>query len=156
MKTGAKISPCQKYRYALRRIWDKSLPFAMFIGLNPSTADATKDDATIRRCIGFAKKWGYGGIQVGNLFAYRSTNPSKLKSVSNPVGPDNDRWLKKLYASSGIAIAAWGNSGSLFSRANYVCSLIPDLYCLGLTKNKHPRHPLYLKKNVKPVRLYLS
>jgi hypothetical protein len=151
MKTNAIISPCKKYRYALRRIWDESLPLAMFIGLNPSTADATKDDATIRRCIGFAKKWGYGGIQIGNLFAYRSTKPSKLKSASNPVGQDNDRWLKKLYASSRIVIASWGNSGTLFNRADHVRSLFSNLYCLGITKKGQPKHPLYLRKSIKPI-----
>jgi len=152
MKTGAKISPCNKYRYALWRVWDESLPLVMFIGLNPSTADATEDDPTIRRCIGFAKSWGYGGIQVGNLFAYRSTKPSKLYKASNPVGQDNDFWLKKLHSSSQIVIAAWGNRGTFLDRARYVCSLLPDIYCLGVTKYKQPRHPLYLKKSVKPVR----
>ena len=95
---GAIISDCQKYRYALWRNWDLSKDKVMFIGLNPSTADHIEDDPTIRRCIGFAKSWGYGGLYMMNLFSYRTSNPSKLKNVKDPIGnPDNDEWIAKLY-----------------------------------------------------------
>lgn len=89
MKKGAIISDCQQYRYALWRIWDETKPFVMFIMLNPSKADAETDDNTVRRCIGFAKSWGYGGIYICNLFAYRSTDPKVLLKVDNPFGDQN-------------------------------------------------------------------
>lgn len=77
MKTGANLSECRRYRFSLWRIWDEALPYALFIGLNPSTADETANDPTITRCINFAKDWGYGGIYMANLFAYRATDPSE-------------------------------------------------------------------------------
>ncbi|GHX72979.1 hypothetical protein VCSRO16_3593 [Vibrio cholerae] len=73
MKNTAELSKCRKYRYALWRTWDSDKPFAMFIGLNPSTADEKNDDPTLRRCINFAKSWGYGGVCMANLFAFRAT-----------------------------------------------------------------------------------
>lgn len=93
MDKGAIISGCGKYRYSLWRTWDKKLPKVMFIMLNPSTADAYEDDPTIRRCINFAKSWGYGGIVVGNLFAYRATNPKKLILIDDPSGSANHHYL---------------------------------------------------------------
>jgi len=96
MKTDAKFSTCRKYRYALWRIWDDSKPYAMIVGLNPSTADETKNDPTISRCINFSKDWGYGGLCMANLFAFRATKPSVLMSSNDPVGSANDDWLKKL------------------------------------------------------------
>ena len=92
------------YRYALYRIWNKHLPKVLFIGLNPSTADETKNDPTIRRCIGYAKKWNYGGFIMGNIFAYRSTNPKKLNLINNPIGPKNNYWLKKLHREADLTI----------------------------------------------------
>ncbi len=78
MKSDAELSKCRAYRYALWRTWDESKPFAMFVGLNPSTADELEDDPTIRRCINFSKLWGYGGLCMVNLFAYRATDPTAL------------------------------------------------------------------------------
>ena len=113
MKKSALISECGNYRYSLSRIWDESLPKLLFIMLNPSTADADNDDPTIRRCIGFAKGWGYGGIVVGNLYAYRSTNPMKLifeASIGTDiVGPDNDRYLQEMSAQCSEIVFAWGS-----------------------------------------------
>ena len=80
LKTDAKFSACRKYRYALWRNWDGSKPYAMIIGLNPSTADENENDPTITRCINFAKSWGYGGVCVTNLFAYCATVPSDMKA----------------------------------------------------------------------------
>ena len=93
---SATFSNCRKYRYALSRSWDEKKKIVLFIGLNPSTADEKKDDPTIRRCINYAQSWGFGGLQVANLFAYRATKPTKLRYVENPVGDDNDQQLIKL------------------------------------------------------------
>ena len=93
MRTNAILSEDRKYRYVLLREWDSQLPKIMFIGLNPSTADENQDDPTIRRCIAFAKSFDYGGFYMLNLFAYRSTSPSKLREVDDPIGEDNDNFL---------------------------------------------------------------
>ena len=96
MKTYAELSNCRNYRYALWRTWDDEKGKAMFIGLNPSTADEIEDDRTIKRCISYAKQWGYGGIIMGNLFAYRTPSPAEMMMSNDPVGPENDTWLKRL------------------------------------------------------------
>lgn len=90
MKPDAKFSECRKYRYALWRTWDETKPHVMIIGLNPSTADETKNDSTITKCINFAKSWDYGGLCMANLFAYRATKPSDMIASNDPVGTDND------------------------------------------------------------------
>ena len=92
--SDAKFSKDRIYRYALWRIWDDTLPKLLFIGLNPSTADEINDDPTMRRCIRFSKDLGYGGFIMGNIFAYRSTDPKKLKTINNPIGKRNNFWLK--------------------------------------------------------------
>jgi hypothetical protein len=143
MKKDAYLSEDRRYRYALWRIWNESLSYAMFIGLNPSTADEENDDATITRCIGFAKSWGYGGFAMANLFAYRSTDPTQLQMVENPVGPENNDWLVKLAKSAGVVVAAWGNSGSLFGRSQAVAALLPEMMCLKVNGTGEPAHPLY-------------
>jgi len=140
----ATFSPCRKYRYSLFRWWDKSKPYVMFIGLNPSTADETKDDPTIRRCIGFARKWGYGGVCMANIFAFRATDPLEMKSFEDPVGPDNNEWLKKLASGAGEVVAAWGVHGVHLGRNVDVRGLIPFMMCIGTTKDGHPKHPLYI------------
>jgi len=150
MQRGAIFSPCRAYRYVLWRIWDSARPWVLFIGLNPSTADEAQDDPTIRRCMGFAKRWGFGGIKVANLFAYRAVCPSKLKQVQDPVGPDNDRWISKLASSAGMVVAAWGNGGTFFSRGEQILSRLQGVHCLALTRAGQPAHPLYLKANLQP------
>src|SRR5882724_4976365 len=92
---GAVLSDCERYRYALWRRWAER-PAVLFVGLNPSTADALQDDPTIRRCIRFAKAWGYGALYMGNLFAFRATDPRAMKAEADAVGPDNDGWLRQL------------------------------------------------------------
>jgi hypothetical protein len=96
LESSAVFSTCRRYRYVLRRIWDRSTPPAMFVGLNPSTADEVKDDPTVRRCIGYAKRWGFGGLIMTNIFAFRSTDPNALVELDDPVGPRNDAWLRRL------------------------------------------------------------
>ena len=148
---NATFSSCRTYRYSLSRIWDKKKKFALFIGLNPSTADEKVDDPTIRRCVNYAKNWGYGGFLMVNLFAYRTTLPSKLKKVKYPIGKNNDKYIVKLSKKADITIAAWGNNGKLYSRDKQVLILVPNLMCLKINKSGQPAHPLYLKKDLKLI-----
>jgi hypothetical protein len=129
----------------------------VFLMLNPSTADANHDDPTIRRCIGFAKDRGFGGIDVVNLFAWRATRPSELLAVDDPVGPMNDMHIRA--ASEGRTIvAAWGAGGSHRDRVAHVWQLIPfeHVVCLGITKHGHPRHPLYVRADAELTRWRLA
>jgi hypothetical protein len=141
----AEISACGAYRYALWRSWAADQPHVLFIGLNPSVADASVDDPTLRRCMRFARQWGYGGVIMANLFAFRATSPRVLPHVPDPIGPENDRWLEQLRNSVDVAVAAWGWMGSIHSRSARVESRLGELYCLGATKNGEPRHPLYVR-----------
>jgi len=147
------ISKDQKYRYYLYRQWDPTLirQTAVFVGLNPSTADANQDDPTIRRCVSFAKDWGYGSLAMVNLFAYRATDPSKLKTVDDPIGPENDMVIKWA-AGYPFVLAAWGSHGTLLKRDKKVMALLSDglVHCLGVTKKGQPKHPLYLARDTKP------
>lgn len=123
----------------------------MFVGLNPSTADETQDDPTIRRCIAFAKSWGYAGLCMTNLFAFRATDPKDMMVAADPVGPENDGYLLALAGDTGVIVAAWGANGTHLGRDADVCKLLPVLHCLALTKDGHPGHPLYLRKTLTPV-----
>lgn len=157
--SSAFISECGQYRYELRRTLDESRPKVMFIMLNPSTANAEIDDPTIRRCVGFAKIWGYGGILVGNLFAYRATEPKTLLTVADPIGHENLNHLKVMYDESDTAICAWGN-GKLVERLGKkfgddykpLSGFLGRIYYLELANDGTPKHPLYLKGDLKPVR----
>jgi hypothetical protein len=154
IEAGAIIDISSTYRYLLWRSWDQQRPRLGFMMLNPSTADATQDDPTIRRCLGFAHAWGYGSLEVVNLFAYRSPTPKALGKVPDPVGPENDRYLLACTQRVQTLILAWGNHGSFHNRHLQVLSLLADgqpLYCLGLTQAGQPRHPLYLSRNTIPV-----
>lgn len=122
-----------------------------FIGLNPSTADATLDDPTIRRCVGFAKAWGAGTLLMTNLFAYRATDPAALSKARDPIGPCNDEWLERVVGAADIVVAAWGNHGRLMNRASQVQGLFPGrLHALALTQTGMPKHPLYLSTSHRP------
>jgi hypothetical protein len=151
MKMSAEFSPCRTYRYLLTRKWDVRKYSAMFIGLNPSTADENIDDPTIRRCIQYAKDWGYGGLIMANLFAFRATDPSVMMDADDPIGSDNDYWLRDAASRAGIGVAAWGVHGKLLKRNQHVLNMVPGLHYLRLTKDGHPGHPLYLPKNLKPI-----
>jgi hypothetical protein len=152
MHRGAEFSPCRRYRYALLRGWERQKGYAMFIGLNPSTADETVDDPTIRRCMGFARAWGYGALCMVNLFAYRATQPADMLAQADPVGPLNDVYLTHLAASADVVVAAWGNHGQHLERDQRVRGLLgQQLHYLRLTKDGHPGHPLYLPATLRPV-----
>ncbi len=141
---GAVFSPCRRYRYALYRRWAEGSQVA-WIMLNPSTADEQDDDPTIRRCIGFSKAWGHGGLVVGNLFALRATDPRELYAIGrDPVGPENDGHLRRMAAESAVVVAAWGNHGTLHARGEIVQKMIGGMYSLGLTRSGQPKHPLYV------------
>ena len=152
-KNTAKLSRCRQYRYALWRTRDETKPYVMFIGLNPSTADETTDDPTLIRCMNFAKAWGYGGVCMANLFAYRATDPGDMKAAENPVGSQNNKWLKLLAKDAGLVVAAWGNDGSYLNRSDYVKKRLPLLYCLKMNKSGEPAHPLYQRADVLPIKL---
>ncbi|MEY3660704.1 MAG: hypothetical protein RLZZ169_1530 [Pseudomonadota bacterium] len=143
METGAELSTCGTYRYALWRRWSDSSSL-LFVMLNPSTADESQDDPTIRRCISFAQQWGHGGITIANLFAFRSPHPSALRGATDPIGPENDQWLQKLAGQSAVVVGAWGNHGLYLKRGEAVAAMVPPMQCLGMTKRSQPRHPLYV------------
>ena len=154
MIKGAVIDPTELYRYSLWREWNRNAPRVAFVMLNPSTADSDFDDTTIRRCIYFAKSWGYGSLEVVNLFAYRATEPEDLRHVKDPVGSENDRYLLEATERAARIIVAWGKVGCQRHQDQAVLHLIADnhrLYCLGMTKDGHPRHPLYVGRNTTPV-----
>ncbi len=154
MLKGATLDPTGQYRYTLWRVWDSEAPRVAFVMLNPSTADASVDDPTIRRCIGFARTWGYGSLEVVNLFAYRATSPQILRAAADPVGPDNEAHLLATRQKVTPIILAWGNQGTFLGRNQTVLEQlvnIENVYCLGLTAGGHPCHPLYLQAHTKPV-----
>ena len=151
-RSGAKFSPDRIHRYSLWRNWERSKGVAMFIGLNPSTADEIKNDPTVTRCINYAKQWGYGGMIMSNIFAYRATDPKVMKTAKDPIGPDTDQWLFKSAEISDLIVAAWGNHGGFMDRGKNVFQLFKgiDLHCLAMNKTGHPKHPLYCSSALKP------
>jgi len=152
----AALSRCGTYRYALWREWDEQRPTVLFIALNPSTADHRRDDPTIRRCMRFACDWGFGRLVVANLFAYRTSEPARLRAAAAPVGPRNDRWLARLSSDAALVLAAWGTHGDYLGRAELVRSRIRGLHCLGTTMGGLPRHPLYVRHDVSPIPFELA
>ena len=150
MISDALISECGQYRYWLRRQWtDITKPkTVVFIGVNPSTADATEDDPTIRRCIKFSQRWGGDALLMLNLFAFRATDPNDMKAQGPAaVGPENNRFLTEFTGTSFLTVAAWGVNGEFRQRDQRVVQMLDDgnLFCLGFTKDGHPRHPLYVR-----------
>lgn len=147
--------PDDCYRYNLTRTWDPTLPAVAFVLLNPSKADERRVDPTLARCIGFARAWGYGGLIVRNPFAFRATQPAELAQCLDPVGPDNDAWLRQLLDDAPRVIVGWGVGGKLYGRQAEVRQILrphPDVRCLGTTRDGSPRHPLYLPKTAHPMR----
>ncbi len=153
-QSGAEFSACGRYRYKLWRVWDHTHPVIFFIMLNPSTADAENDDPTIRRCIRFARDWGYGGVRVGNLFAWRTPYPSALRVAPEPVGRENDNALLELAEGAALIVAAWGMHGAWGGRGQVVRKRFSDrLHALGMTKSGEPAHPLRLRRTSRPFLL---
>lgn len=169
------LSDDRIYRYTLWREWDfsaikpaelelgwdgfknlkRSEDYVQWIGLNPSTADETVDDQTIRVCQGFAKRWGYGAMCMTNLFAFRSTNPEVMKKEANPAGEHNMHHLLQCASEAALVIAAWGCDGTFLNQDLNVKEKLGQigikLHCLIKTADGHPRHPLRIKADTRPV-----
>lgn len=154
MESGATFSGDRVYRYQLWRTWDPQKDSVAFIMLNPSTADEKENDPTIKRCIQYAKDWGYGSLIVGNIFALVSSDPEKLLIDSlgyDPIGPDNNAYLSAISMEADKTIIAWGNYGKLMNRGEQVLRLLLHPHYLRLNKiTNEPSHPLYLPRNLKP------
>lgn len=153
MERSTVFSKCRKYRYTLWRQWDFTSPsYAMFIGLNPSTADEVQNDPTVARCIDYSMRWGFGALCMMNIFSFRATLPTVMKAQPNPVGKDNNRWLVEIARDASVIVAAWGTHGSHLGRHQEVIELLGDkLHCLKETKDGFSSHLLYLKKSLSPV-----
>lgn len=124
----------------------------MVIGLNPSTADETKNDPTIRKCIGFAKRWGFEGLCMTNLFAFRATQPKEMLKCGNPIGDGNESYLREIASDAGMILAAWGTNGSHLGRDQWAKRTIPNLMALKINRDGSPMHPLYVPYETVPVR----
>jgi hypothetical protein len=149
---GADLSPCGIYRYRLWRELGDGTGTVLFVMLNPSTADGEQDDPTIRRCIGFARSWGFRRLEVANLFALRATDPEQLRLFKgDPIGPETDTWIASLAAVAKLTIAAWGAHAFARHRAAAIADLLINPRCLGTTADGQPRHPLYIPADTTPV-----
>ena len=150
----AAYSPCECYRYTLTRVWDPAGKRALFVMLNPSTATEVQNDPTVERCERRARALGFGGFRVCNIFAWRDTDPKALRRADDPVGPENDAAIREGCAWADTVICAWGTHGALANRGPEVEHLIrtagASLHHLGLTKDGHPKHPLYIAYTEQP------
>lgn len=151
---SALFDATRTYRYELHREIGRELRRVCWIMLNPSTADETQDDPTVRRCIGFGRAWGFGRLTIVNLFALRSTDPRALRGHTDPVGPDNDLAIVSSARMADLVVAAWGVHGALGGRAGHVAGLLAaariNVHCLGTTKSGAPVHPLYQPAHALP------
>lgn len=147
VKMGARFGATGIYRYTLWRCWEVEQPRLAFVMLNPSTADAEVNDPTICRCLGFAQAWGYGSLEVVNLFALKTPHPSQLSLATDPVGAECDAAILQAVEQADCTVIAWGNWGKLHGRDRAVLELLDrPVYCLGRNQSSQPRHPLYLSR----------
>jgi hypothetical protein len=145
MQKDALLDPTGAYRFLLSRVWDTDRARVCWIMLNPSKADARRDDNTIRQCISFSKSWAFGSLEVVNLFALISTDPAMLRGAHDPVGEGNDNYIREAAGRARKIVCAWGAGGALFGRSREVidlCRPLGKLWCIGTTKTGHPWHPL--------------
>lgn len=151
MKSGAEFSEDGLYRYCLWRIWDDTKPLVMFIGLNPSTANATSNDATIKQVIKIAANNGYGGVYMMNCFPYISTDPKLLTHIGNNL--TNDRWMANVSNKCADVVFAWGNFKVVKETARDfdLMTMFPNAKALHINKNGSPKHPLYCKSDIKLI-----
>jgi len=156
MRRAARFDPTRRYRYSLRRRWGTG-PACCFVMLNPSAADETDDDPTIRRCIGFAQAWGFPALEVVNLFAWRTHEPRRLLDARDPVGPGNDGAVRAAARRAGLVVCAWGAAHQAVwpaarDRVEAIACRLDgaETVCLGRTRDGHPRHPLYLRATARP------
>lgn len=157
MKGLASFDASGKYRYSLHRRWHAGPRRVCFCMLNPSTADASRNDPTVRRCIGYAMDWGFDALEVVNIFALRSTDPGALRADEDPVGPRNTAAIVRAAGRSELVVAAWGVHGGIGDRGAAVLRRLGggfDVRCLGMTREGYPKHPLYLPKSaqLEPIR----
>jgi hypothetical protein len=150
-----------RHRYQLTRRWHQSVSAPIvFILLNPNNADAIHDDPTIRRCVGFAKARGHSELTVVNLFTLRSADPKALYAAADPIGPQNDLHIERAIAGASEVIVGWGAHGDLMSRGDAIMNKFRDrnLLSFGLTRNRQPKHPLYLRADapLRPLRSMLD
>lgn len=159
MTGGAAISSCGKYRYRLWRTWGDERLRVVFVMLNPSTADAECDDPTIRKCVHYARAWGYGHLEVVNLFSYRATSPTDLKVAVKTneraaIGPETERYYNQAVPGASMVVCAWGNDGDLIDRGaavfHWLLARRVRAYTLGKNKSGQPVHPLYQKNDLRP------
>lgn len=152
------FSPDRVYRYTLVHSWKNADPatgrFARWIALNPSTADENQLDPTLRRIRGYSMKWGYDGFVMLNAYAFRATDPRDMERAADPVGPENDFWLRKTTEDADRVYCCWGTHARRDGREDAILALLADrpLYYLRLTKDGSPSHPLYLPADIEPVR----
>jgi len=150
---GADFCLCRKYRYRLWRTWgvpdQPTKRLCLFILLNPSTADERADDRTVQRCRAFAQSWGFGGMDVVNLFAFRSTDPTALRGVPDPIGPSNDAAILSALQRAEQVVCAWGGHGTLHNRGAAVMRMLQgkgvEAFCFGRTRTGQPVHPSRLR-----------
>lgn len=149
----AVYSPCERYRYALTRIWGNG-PRVLFVMLNPSTATEMQNDPTVERCERRARALGYGGFRVCNIFAWRDTDPRAMRAAADPVGPANDAAIRDGALWADAIVCAWGTHGAHLDRGRQVETLLRatgrTLTHLGLSKDGHPKHPLYIAYSQQP------
>lgn len=152
----AAFSPCRLYRYSLTMETDSDGPPGVFVMLNPSTADAEQLDPTLRRCRNFAAEFGWGRLTICNLFAFRATDPKRMKAAAEPIGRMNDEVIAAtVTAAEGRVLVGWGVHGSHRGRSDSLLASIRaagiEPLALGVTKSGQPRHPLYLPKGLRPL-----
>ena len=146
-------SPCENYRYSLTRVWDEAGKRALFVMLNPSTATEFQNDPTVERCERRARALGFGAFRVCNIFAWRATDPKVMRAQADPTGPANDAAILEGCDWADEVICAWGTHGTHLARGPEVERLIRAAAApkhLGLTKDGHPRHPLYIAYTQQP------
>jgi hypothetical protein len=144
------FSTCGQYRYEWLHRWAEG-DYVMFIGLNPSIADCSMTDPTVRRCISYAKRWGYGALHMTNLFAWIDSDPAIMKRQARPVGAKNDATLQRVASQAGLVVAAWGRHGAHLNRGDVVKAMLPNLHALAVNRDGSPAHPLYLNGDLRPV-----
>ena len=151
----ALFSDCERYRYLLTRVWAPEGKKALFVMLNPSTADEMKNVPTVERCERRARVMAFGAFRVCNIFAYRATDPRNMRAQQDPIGPGNDEAIRESCLWADRVVCAWGTHGAHLDRGAAVETLIrasgATPYHLGLSKAGHPKHPLYISYDVQPI-----
>lgn len=160
MKRDAVFDESEKYRYSLYREWDNSLPRILFIMLNPSTANHDTEDHTSRQCLYFSKKFGYGSLEIVNLYAYVSTDPKQLKESDDPIGKKNNAYILEAAKRAKTVVIAWGEKHLMKQRNKEITKLLREyghqVYCLDVTKSGHPRHPSRMRHSIDSLKVFAA